>query len=73
MVQDLACCIALSEVPPAADEQLSKTTVAQPRSPYLEMSDGTQLFYREAGEGQPVAVFVHGNRGDEPVVAIVRC
>lgn len=34
---------------------------SKPRSPFLQMSDGTQLFYREAGSEGTVAVFLHGS------------
>jgi non-heme chloroperoxidase len=46
---------------PACDGEPTKPTAAKRRPPFLEMSDGTQLFYREAGLEGPVAVFVHGN------------
>lgn len=45
----------------ARDRELTKPTVAKRRSPFVEMSDGTQLFYREAGAGGKVVVFLHGN------------
>jgi non-heme chloroperoxidase len=53
--------IATSTVDPVARADQPARTATGNRPPFLEMSDGTQLFYREAGEGPSVAVFVHGN------------
>lgn len=46
---------------PMSNRRLEKPIVAKPRLPFVEANDGTQLFYREAGVGGTVAVFLHGN------------
>lgn len=45
----------------AGQDALPQSAGVRRRSPFVEMSDGTQLFVREAGEGERVAVFLHGN------------
>lgn len=46
----------------AADESgPARPAAPHGRPPFIETTDGTQLFYREAGVGKTVAVFVHGN------------
>jgi non-heme chloroperoxidase len=50
-----------TSVAAATDHRQTKQDDSRPRSPFLEMNDGTFLFYREAGIGKQVAVFLHGN------------
>jgi non-heme chloroperoxidase len=49
------------DIASASDDQSIEATAGKHQPPLLEMSDGTQIFYREAGIGGPVAVFHHGN------------
>lgn len=46
---------------PLDDSKAVKPGPTRLQPPFIEMSDGTQLFYREAGLEGPIAIFLHGS------------